>query len=302
MLDGDEVRQRVPQPGGDRPLRDPLAHQRPVVAAVRLGAGGHVVAPAHVVAVHQVGQVGPRVDRLPRRWAAAVAHPAVGGVAADQLGTVHARRGGPAGAQRRPLRDLPQVLGQAPGADRLEHPVLEHVAVGVGPVVRDVAAGGGSRACRKPVPLLQAPGCSGRAVVVGATPCGEEAMKPAVVEVGGEVAEESWGPPPLTSAWSAYRWWQGTPAAGRQAGDRDRPCRPGTRSRRGRCRSSCQGAVLLHHHHDVLDLVDAADRVHRRGPCPSRRRGASGPGGLGHRGAALVGGHGLAWAVSRELG
>src|SRR5207253_9250822 len=43
-------------------------------------------------------------------------------------------------AHRRPAAHQEQVLGQAPGAVGLEHVVLEHEVLGVGPVVGDLAA------------------------------------------------------------------------------------------------------------------------------------------------------------------
>ena len=121
-----------------------------VVLAVGLGPADDVVAPADVVLVEQVGEVGPGVDRLPglasrcssdrpgrrrrraRLWA--LGRPGLQGV--DAAGRVVLLR-----AVGRPLRDEEEVGRQAPRGVRLEHVVLQDEVLGVGPVVRDVARG-----------------------------------------------------------------------------------------------------------------------------------------------------------------
>ena len=129
-----EVRQRVPDPGRPRVLLGRIARHRAVVVAVGLGALGDVVAPAHLVLVQQVRDVGPRVAR---RLAASVA--AEVGRLAGRLRRVPAtRRDILDRAPRRPLADQEQVRGQAPRRVRLEHVVLEHEVARVRPVVRDL--------------------------------------------------------------------------------------------------------------------------------------------------------------------
>ena len=127
LLDGVEARQRVPDAGRGGALRRRDAAQRLVVLAVGLPTGREVVAPAHVVLVQQVGEVGPREDA--RRLLALVER-----VRARRRVVVHR-------APRRPLRHEEQVLGQAPRRVRLEHAVLEHEVARVLPVVRDVGCG-----------------------------------------------------------------------------------------------------------------------------------------------------------------
>src|SRR5664279_2011337 len=139
---GVEVGQRVPDAGRLGVLLDRRAGQGRVVLAVGFGAGHDVVAPGHAVLVHQVGQVGPGVDR-PAAWPGAGRYGRV-----RQAGVLRPARilqgvrtagrvmGGAGGG---PFRDLKQVLGEAPGGVRLEHVVLQHVVRGVGPVVRNVA-------------------------------------------------------------------------------------------------------------------------------------------------------------------
>ena len=86
-----------------------------------------VVAPADVVRVQQVGQVGPGerlgdvVGPVPRHQVALAAHRVL------RVGAL----GGPRGDHR-------QVGGEAPGRYRLEHVVVQHEVLGVRPVVGDV--------------------------------------------------------------------------------------------------------------------------------------------------------------------
>ena len=127
------------------------------VLAVGLRPAHHVVAPADLVLVEQVGQVGPGVDGLARPRVLV----AVLGVAATVLGTrlaavdrrrvlralggpglqgVHAARGVVGlGAVGGPLRHQEEVGRQAPRGVRLEHVVLQDEVLRVGPVVGDVA-------------------------------------------------------------------------------------------------------------------------------------------------------------------
>ena len=116
-----------------------------------------VVAPADVVLVEEVGQVGPGVDGLarPRVLVAVLGVPAT--VLGSRLAAVDRRRvlralGGPGlqgvraargvvglGAEGGPLRHEEEVGRQAPRGVRLEHVVLQDEVLRIGPVVRDVA-------------------------------------------------------------------------------------------------------------------------------------------------------------------
>ena len=95
-----------------------------------------VVAPADVVLVQQVGEVGPGVVR---RAAPVVLPRLPGGEPGSCTRDVAAHRIALLVQLRRPAGDHEQVRGQAPRRVRLEHVVLEHEVPRVGPVVRDLA-------------------------------------------------------------------------------------------------------------------------------------------------------------------
>ena len=269
LLHGDEVRQRVPQPGGLRPLADRVADQRRVLPAVRLRPGLHVVAPAHVLPVQQVGQVGPGVHRVLRGHPSARAGPPVRRAEADPPGSVGAGRRGAGRAARRPLRDLPQVLGQAPGPHRLEHVVLEDVAVRERPVVRDVAlrvvpeyVDPGAVAARRVVRVV--------AVLVGEHALPQEAVHPAVVEVVHVVAEGV-RPAAVDVRVVDVQVLAGEARRGRLAGHRPAVLHGDPVGAGEGAEVGVEGAVLLHDHDHVLDLVDAGHVVQRRRPGACRR-------------------------------
>jgi hypothetical protein len=106
-----------------------------VVLAVGLPTPEEVVAPRHVVAVQQIGEIGPRVVGLAVRRVLRLVRRRE-----RVLQRVHAARGvmRPVAAGR-PLRDQVQLRGQAPRRDRLEQVVPQHEVARVGPVVRDLA-------------------------------------------------------------------------------------------------------------------------------------------------------------------
>ena len=105
-----EARQRVPDRRLAGALQRRIRADHVAVAAIRLLAGGEVVAPGHVVLVEQVGEIGPRIgsaalDRIRRR------PPGVGvGVAAHRI----ERRF----AAGRPGRHQEHVGGHAPAGGR----------------------------------------------------------------------------------------------------------------------------------------------------------------------------------------
>ena len=133
LLDGVEVRQRVPDARRLRALLDGFADHR-VVLAVRLGAAEDVVTPADVTLVQQIREIGPRVvrgDTLASgriRWCAGVL---------QRVDTAH--RIVRARAAGRPLGDQEQMRRKTPGGVRLVEVVLEDEVPGIRPVVRDVA-------------------------------------------------------------------------------------------------------------------------------------------------------------------
>ena len=123
-----EARQRVPDPGRLCGLRHVRTEHR-VVGAVGLAPVRHVVAPAHVVAVHEVREVGPRiVERL--AVAGGAERRVERGFAAQRVAVLRAA-GSPAGDER-------EMGREAPGVVRLEHVVLQDEVMRVVPVVRDL--------------------------------------------------------------------------------------------------------------------------------------------------------------------
>ncbi len=159
VLDGVEPGERVPDPRGIGVLRHRRTGLGGIVLAVGLGPADHVVAPADVGLVQQVGQVGPGVDGLVGGPARLARPSGIGGVLGAGLPAVDGgcilgplRRPGLQGvdaarwivllgAVGRPLRDQEQMGRQTPRGVGFEHVVLEHEVLGVGPVVGDVALG-----------------------------------------------------------------------------------------------------------------------------------------------------------------
>ena len=135
LSDGREARQRVPDVRGGGGLRARRAEHL-VVDAVRLPALLHVVLPAHARVVKEVRQVGPGVGRRVARMGSITLPGDVHG--GPQIG-VAARRDAAFCAAGRPTGDHVEVGGEAPGPDALVHVILQHVVLGVGPVVRDLA-------------------------------------------------------------------------------------------------------------------------------------------------------------------
>ena len=86
-----------------------------------------VVPPRHASTVHEVGQIGPRVDGVRRNRRR------------DVHGVRARRRDVVLRAQRGPFGNHEQVRRKAPRRRGLEHVILEHEVARVSPVVRDVA-------------------------------------------------------------------------------------------------------------------------------------------------------------------
>jgi hypothetical protein len=128
--------QRIPDPERCRCLLDRRTAHRAVVLAVWLCALHHVVIPAHVLAVKQPGHVGPGVVQRAVRRTVDIRHGALDPVGVRPLGSAVTReRVVRARAPGRPLRHLVERGRQAPRGVWLEHVILKHIALGVGPVV-----------------------------------------------------------------------------------------------------------------------------------------------------------------------
>jgi len=163
-----------------------------------------------------------------------------------------------------PLGDHEEVLGQAPGGVGLEHPVLEHEVVGVGPVVGDLVAGvvahhvglvaAAGRVVGLRAPLATFLGLGDEAVHLAAVDVGDGihlAVRSAAVDVVGVVVGRDALPR------QGIRHADGEGAVG----DRQ-PV-----GARIETEIFVEGPVLLHDDDHVLDLVDA-----RPGRCQSARR------------------------------
>ena len=199
-----------------------------------------VVGPADVLLVQQIGDVGPGVVKLAVVGRGCRAVERRVGVRALVV-AVTVRRVDRVRAVRRPLGDHVQVDGQAPRGVGLEHVVLEHVVLGVAPVVGDLAGVVVAHhvdARGLPVPWLRCTGCSSdpsscSPLLLGlarrSRPSGRRRCRPArcrivrsaVVDVGG-----SWN-----GATHAPFAGSGTHTGRRGIGI---PSAPGT------CRSSCR--------------------------------------------------------------
>ena len=235
---------------------DRLADHAAVVA-VGLGALDDEVAPGDVVLVQQVGEIGPRVDRL-------AAGRVLRLVRRGQrvLDRVDAARRRVRAAAGRPFRDHEQVRRQAPRGVRLEHVVLQHEVARVGPVVRDLArvvvahhvrVRRAERAQRRvgvdaAADAQPAPGLAHEAVHLPAVDVADRVevlVRAAAVAVAGVVVRVE-----ADSAAGIRRADGEVPAAPRQA----------VRSR-VRAEVGVERAVLLHDHDDVADLVDPRQGV-----------------------------------------
>ena len=263
LLDVGEVRQRVPDAGCLGALANRSARHGRVVVAVGFGPLEHVIGPADAVAVHQVGQIGPRVVGIGRVFPAEPPRE-VGWV----LGALHrvaaAHRVALLGAVGRPLRHHVQVRGEAPGEVGLEHVVLEHEVARIRPVIGDVRAGVVAhhvgRATGATTGRVERLGAAGHPLVL----LGHEPVHVAPVDVGLGV-----GVAVRSAEVAVLAIMEGLDAAaGRGVGEaRHRPrvprqpwdpVRPGIGPEVG-----VERAVLLHDDHDVADLVDADGRRRR---------------------------------------
>ena len=256
VADRVEPGQRVPDPRRLGTLPESRADHRARLA-VRLTAGEDVVPPGDVVLMEQVREVGPgvvrpdadRVLRLSRR----------GGRVLERVDA--ARRVVFHGAARRPLGDHEQVGRQAPGGVRLEQVVLQDEVPRVRPVVRDLV----------PVVIAHHVGVAGpeRADRDGRMP--EAAARQAAAGLADEPVHPAAGQVPhrvevlVRAAGVAVGVvvvrLEATARARVRRADREsvavarNPVRAGIRAEVG-----VERAVLLHHDHDVPDLVDARVR------------------------------------------
>ena len=257
LLDCREVRQRIPDSRRLRALRDRFAGDGGVVGTVRLRALEDVVAPAHVMLMQEIRQVGPGIVRnrvldVPAevRWFRRM----IAGVDA-------ARRIVPDRARRRPFADREQVRGQAPRRVRLEHAVLQDEVPRVSPVVRDlvvvvvahhVDAVAGAEAVR--VVAVEA---AERASHGGT----DEAVHRAAVDVADRVE------PGVRAAEVAVARVVERPDATAARVGHAHVSWDAVRARI-RAEIGVERTVLLHDHDDVLDLVDAL-----RNGCAARHDG-----------------------------
>ena len=267
-----EPGQRVPDVRRVGGLRGRCAEHL-VVDAVGLPTLLHVVLPAHAGVVQEVREVGPRVGReVARVGPVPVARhvhrrPEVG---------MTARRNAALGAARRPSGDHVEVGGEAPRADALEHVVLQDEVLREGPVVRDLPrvvpadrVGTGVRAAGS-----RALGRGGVLRAVRVAPAdrpGDEPVHPSAVEILVRGMRRMRAPAvPDTvvverpDAVMSHGIGQADGGSSVHHGD---AVGAGVRAEVG-----VERPVLLHHHDDVLDLVDprgprraAAQRERERG-------------------------------------
>ena len=161
-------------------------------------------------------------------------------------------------ALRRPLGDHEQVRGKAPRRVRLEHVVLEDVVPRVLPVVRDLA--GVVVAHDVDAAVLTAPGVGQvRATLLGTLGLRHEPVHLPPVDVQGRV-DHGVGPTPIQVVAIVIG-----PIACLAVGIGDADSRRDAVRTRVRPEVGIEGAVLLHDHDHVLDLVDPAQ------PAPSTR-------------------------------
>ena len=291
-MDRGEVREGVPDLRRRRVLVLRGTRER-AGRAVRLGARGHVVGPAHVVPVQEVGQVGP----------------GEAGYARGPLVGVQVRRSerGPAGgdqsgvaALRRPARDDVQVGRLAPAEVRLEQVVLQHEVPGVRPVVGDLA--GVVPAHDVQTVQTAAGGVERRgAAVLRRERLADEAVHLPLVDVG-HGAAGSVRAARVRVARVVVRADAPTRLRIGHAGRRDAVPHGDPISSGERPEVGVEGSVLLHDHDHVLDRVDARgvdrDRARRRRGRRGRRRPGPARGGRG----AARGGDGAGSAGGGERG
>ena len=244
--------------------------------------------------MHEVGQVGPCVG---------------GGLPTRQRATARPWIAGDS-ALRRPFRDHVEVLGPAPGCVGLEHAVLQHELMGVGPVVRDVGAsvvphhvlrfrGIDPVAIRVHCSLAATHGFRGLGHETGHLPAVDvadavpHAVRPAEVEIVAIVIR--------LHTRSHFR-------VGRaHRRDAARVTRKAIRSRIG-SEVAVEGSVLLHDDHHVLNLVDPRQRRNdcERGPRRARSRGEARDGQAQtdcHTPPTLQGGpHAHCWSTAKRSG
>ena len=277
LADVGEVRQRVPHPRRAAALEPGVALDR-AREAVGRRALLRVRGPRDPVLVEEVREVGPAVERPVRVVAKRRRGPAVPRGEIRRAGARAVR----VAALRRPAGDEPEMRRQAPAPVRLEHVVLEDEAPRVGPVVRDLA----------PVVVAHdvrvAEVGARRAVRMAAAPADErpvgdpdEAVHPAAVHVqlAGERAVRA---ARVVGAVPVEERLHALADAVRHAHRRHAvPHRDPVGVRIG-AEEGVEGAVLLHDHDHVLDLVDAvragdgglARRAPRRRNPRARRRPA----------------------------
>ena len=253
---GVEVGQRVPDARCLRVLRHRRAEHR-VVGAVGLVALRDVVAPADVVAVEEIRQVGPRVVGRPARGVLRLP-----GRRARRLdGAAATLRVALRRAERRPAGDEVEVRRQAPRRVRLEHVILEDELARVVPVVRDLAPVVVAHDVGRPVRRERA---AGRVDLcrAGEVPPLPRLLDEAVHRAAGDVLHRV-DVVVRPAGVAVVRIVEGLhadsrprvdAAHGRYAVPHRDPVRTGIRAEIG-----VERAVLLHDHDDVPDLVDAAD-------------------------------------------
>jgi hypothetical protein len=265
-----EPRKGIPDARSARVLRNRLAEHRPL-AAIRLPSTLDVVAPAHVVRVEEVREVGPVVVRNRVRRVLRLAGRGAGVL--DRRTAAH-RLSGPR-APRRPRRHEVEVGRQAPGRIRLEHVVLQDEVPGVGPVVRDLTGVVVPDDVRRRAPRPERAGGCVRveaAVAEDAPHRLDEAVHPAVVDV-----EDREAMAVRAAVVAVARVVERAVAPLRERvrdadGGDAVPHRDPVRARI-RAEVRVERPVLLHDHDHVPDLVDAGRRR------PGMRRLARGRGG-----------------------
>jgi hypothetical protein len=224
------------------------------------------------VLVEEPGEVGPAVERAVRTLPQRCTRPLA------RLLEIRRARARPVrvAALRRPARDEPEMRGQAPAPVRLEHVVLQDEVPRVRPVVRDLAC----VVVAQHVRVAEAEAC--RAAPVAAAVADEPAAvdadeavhAPAVhVPLARERAVLATG---VVAAVPIEERLHALPDPVRRADRRPAVLHGDPVGVRVRAEEGVEGAVLLHDHDHVPDLVDAGPRrvgCGRRGA--TRRRGES---------------------------
>ena len=275
LVHGCEPRQRVPDPRRRRALSNRAADHL-VLGAVRLRSGEDVVAPGDMAHVQQVREVGPGVVGLAARRVLPLVRRRE-----RVLDRVHAaHRVRPAMAARRPLGDHEQVRRQARRRVRLEHVVLQHEVARVGPVVRQLACVVVAHHVGRVSPRADRHLWVRRAAVPQAAPgLADEAVHLAAVDVPDRVEQLVRAAVVLVPA-VVVGPRAHVPDRVRYAdGEMSVPPRDAVRAR-VRAEELVERAVLLHHDHDVADLVDPGRARRDR---PFRRHAAAAAGCQHHR-------------------